>query len=55
MSQDSLDVPHQSSTGATPRTNEVHGVSHTGDNSASMSSVLNEWFFHGDAQQPQLR
>ena len=46
MSQDSYDVPHQSSTGDVhcART-KVPRVSFTGDNFASMSSVLTKWLF----------
>ena len=51
--QDSLDVPHKSSTGGLHCA--LSRVSYTGDNFASMSSVLNKWFFQGDTQQPQLR
>ena len=40
-----FNVPHQSSKGD-PR------VSYTGDNFASMSSVLNKLLFQGDAKQP---
>ena len=41
---DSLDVPHQSSTGDQHRVRtKVPRVSYTGDNFASMSSVLNKW------------
>ena len=44
--QDSLDVPHQSSTGDQHRVRtKVPRVSHTGVNFASMSSVLNKWLF----------
>ena len=42
----SFDVPNQSGTGDIRRARtEVPRVSHTGDNFASMSSVLNEWPF----------
>ena len=43
---DSLDVPHQSSTGDQHQVRtKVPRVSYTGDNFASMSSVLNKWLF----------
>ena len=44
--KDSLDVPHHSSTGDLHRARtKVPPVSFTGDNFASMSSVLNKWLF----------
>ena len=44
--RDSLDVQHQSSTGDVQRARKkVLRVSYTGDNFASMSSVLTKWVF----------